>query len=117
MLEKQRYDLIIRELEQNESISVQRLMELTHVSRSTLRRDIDHLESQKMLTRIHGAYKGVMSASRRANSKTVEPPPRRMVSPGFRSFLAARAIRFFSASVFSFLSEIREDGRYRITPP
>lgn len=54
MLEKQRHNLIIRELEQHESVSVQRLMELTHVSRSTLRRDIDHLERLKKLTRIHG---------------------------------------------------------------
>ncbi len=90
MLEKQRYDLIIRELEQNESISVQRLMELTHVSRSTLRRDIDHLESQKMLTRIHGGVIRYLPSSRisdkkektLAEKKRIALAARKLLKPG-----------------------------------
>ncbi|WP_168120078.1 DeoR/GlpR family DNA-binding transcription regulator [Paenibacillus sp. HB172176] len=54
MFANERYAKIAELLERNASITVAELMELFAVSIETVRRDLAHLEKQKVLTRVHG---------------------------------------------------------------
>lgn len=57
MLTEERYLLILKELEKKDVIKVKELMHLLHVSESTIRRDLQELEDQGDLIRIHGGAK------------------------------------------------------------
>lgn len=54
MLKEQRISLILEDLSRNNVISIDDLAEKLSVSRSTIRRDIEDLEKQAVLRRIHG---------------------------------------------------------------
>lgn len=54
MLKTQRWDNIFSTLARDESISVESVMELNNVSRSTARRDLKEMEEAKLLQRVRG---------------------------------------------------------------
>lgn len=54
MITTQRYELIIKYLNDHGSASVNELVGLTASSTATIRRDLTHLEAEGLLTRIHG---------------------------------------------------------------
>lgn len=57
MLTEERKVLILKELEQKHVIKVKELMNLLQVSESIIRRDLQELEDQGDLIRIHGGAK------------------------------------------------------------
>jgi rhamnulokinase len=54
MLRHQRHLAILKELEKNESLSIEELREMIHTSESTLRRDIDYLADTQKVRKIRG---------------------------------------------------------------
>lgn len=54
MLSSERHQFILNLLKEKEHVKVQELVELTNTSESTLRRDLDQLEKQNFLKRVHG---------------------------------------------------------------
>lgn len=54
MLTEERYDLIIKRLQERGVVKLQELVELLDASESTVRRDLVDLEERKLLKRIHG---------------------------------------------------------------
>jgi DeoR family transcriptional regulator, fructose operon transcriptional repressor len=54
LLISERHQLILKLIKEKENIKVQELVELTNTSESTLRRDLDQLEKQNYLKRVHG---------------------------------------------------------------
>ncbi|MDE6699398.1 MAG: DeoR/GlpR family DNA-binding transcription regulator, partial [Acetatifactor sp.] len=54
MLTKQRYDLILKLLEEQKSVTLTELKELLHTSESTVRRDIVALDKAGKLTKVFG---------------------------------------------------------------
>ncbi|MGN7941135.1 DeoR/GlpR family DNA-binding transcription regulator [Virgibacillus sp. 6R] len=54
MLVTERHRLILDLLNEKEHVKIQELVELTNTSESTLRRDLDQLEKQHYLKRVHG---------------------------------------------------------------
>lgn len=54
MLISERHQIILKLLKEKENVMVQELVELTNTSESTLRRDLDQLEKQNYLKRVHG---------------------------------------------------------------
>ncbi len=54
MLISERHQLILNLIKEKENVTVQELVELTNSSESTLRRDLDQLEKQNYLKRVHG---------------------------------------------------------------
>ncbi|RIL51289.1 DeoR/GlpR transcriptional regulator [Mammaliicoccus fleurettii] len=54
MLTTERHQLIIDEINQRETVTLQELINLTHSSTSTIRRDLSQLEQRGLLKRVHG---------------------------------------------------------------
>lgn len=54
MLTEQRYQIILHTLSQEQICKINKLVHLTDASESTIRRDLDELEKQGLLERIHG---------------------------------------------------------------
>lgn len=54
MLISERHKLILDVLKEKEHVKIQELVDLTSTSESTLRRDLDQLEKQNYLKRVHG---------------------------------------------------------------
>ncbi|MFD1020415.1 DeoR/GlpR family DNA-binding transcription regulator [Thalassobacillus hwangdonensis] len=54
MLTPDRHQIILELLNQKNTVKIQELVEATNASESTIRRDLDQLENNRMLTRIHG---------------------------------------------------------------
>ena len=54
MLADQRKQIILDQVNLNHSVTVARLVELLGVSTETVRRDLEDLENNNMLTRVHG---------------------------------------------------------------
>lgn len=54
MLTTERHQLIIDEINQWETVTLQELINLTHSSTSTIRRDLSQLEQRGLLKRVHG---------------------------------------------------------------
>ena len=54
MLITERHQLILKLLKEKENVKIHELVELTNTSESTLRRDLDQLEKQNYLKRVHG---------------------------------------------------------------
>jgi DeoR family transcriptional regulator, fructose operon transcriptional repressor len=54
LLISERHQLILKLLKEKENVKIQELVELTNTSESTLRRDLDQLEKQNYLKRVHG---------------------------------------------------------------
>lgn len=57
MLTDERYQAILATLEENKIIKVQELIQLLDASESTIRRDLQELENQNLLQRVHGGAK------------------------------------------------------------
>ena len=62
MLADQRKQIILDQVNLNHSVTVARLVELLGVSTETVRRDLEDLENNNMLTRVHG---GAVSVKKR----------------------------------------------------
>ena len=58
MLEQQRHRLILDLLEERQFVRLQELVEALNASPATVRRDINKLAEEGLLTRIHGAARG-----------------------------------------------------------
>ena len=54
MLAEERMEEIVRLVQEYGSMTVQKLMEYTGASESTLRRDLNALDKRGMLTKVHG---------------------------------------------------------------
>ena len=54
MLAEQRFEIILRELNENRAASVPRLCQLTGASEATIRRDLNALAKQGHLSKVHG---------------------------------------------------------------
>jgi DeoR family fructose operon transcriptional repressor len=54
MLITERHQLILKLLKEKKNVKIHELVELTNTSESTLRRDLDQLEKQNYLKRVHG---------------------------------------------------------------
>lgn len=54
MLTEERYQHILTHVEENDIVTITELMEPLEASESTIRRDLQHLENQGLLMRIHG---------------------------------------------------------------
>lgn len=54
MFAQQRHQAIVHKLEREKSVKASELMELLGVSFETIRRDLEHLEGEGLLTRVHG---------------------------------------------------------------
>ncbi|GJM72144.1 hypothetical protein HMSSN036_43600 [Paenibacillus macerans] len=66
MLTEERYDLIMKRLQEQGVVKLQELVELLDASESTVRRDLVDLENRNLLKRIHGG-------ATLANQKSWEP--------------------------------------------
>ena len=62
MLADQRKQIILEQIDLNHSVTVAKLVELLSVSTETVRRDLEDLENNNLLTRVHG---GAVSVKRR----------------------------------------------------
>ncbi len=60
---RSRRELILQQLEESEEVSVQGLSRLAGVSEMTIRRDLEALEGQGLLKRVHGGAIGIVSRS------------------------------------------------------
>lgn len=54
MLKSKRKEIILSRLEQNKSVTLDELTSILETSESTVRRDLDELESAGFLKRVHG---------------------------------------------------------------
>ncbi|WP_226580406.1 DeoR/GlpR family DNA-binding transcription regulator [Halobacillus litoralis] len=63
MLTTERHQLIIKTVKNDQTTSLKRLVEVTGASESTIRRDLDQLEQQGLLRRVHGGASLISSAS------------------------------------------------------
>ena len=54
MLKTERKKLILEELNQHHVVSLEKLVSLLETSESTVRRDLDELEAENKLRRVHG---------------------------------------------------------------
>ncbi len=54
MLKTERKQLILEELNQHQVVSLEKLVSLLETSESTVRRDLDELEAENKLRRVHG---------------------------------------------------------------
>lgn len=63
MLTTERHQLIIKTVKNNQTAKIKQLVETTGASESTIRRDLDHLEQQGVLRRVHGGAAFKSSAS------------------------------------------------------
>jgi DeoR/GlpR family transcriptional regulator of sugar metabolism len=54
MLQKERQAAILEMLNQRKSISVKEISELFQITKETVRKDLDYLEGQNLISRIHG---------------------------------------------------------------
>ncbi|MFD2210635.1 DeoR/GlpR family DNA-binding transcription regulator [Virgibacillus halophilus] len=61
MLTEERYNLILHTLKEKETISIQHIISKTGASESTIRRDLNDLEVQGKLKRIHGGARKIES--------------------------------------------------------
>jgi len=68
MHKSQRFSIICDELKSNDYVSLEQLTSMIDVSYSTLRRDIEELEQQNMLKRVHGGIVPIVS------KPSYEPP-------------------------------------------
>ena len=57
MLTDERQQRILSTLEENDIITIAELIEPLEASESTIRRDLQHLENQGLLIRVHGGAK------------------------------------------------------------
>ena len=141
MLADQRKQIILDQVNLNHSVTVARLVELLGVSTETVRRDLEDLENNNMLTRVHG---GAVSVKKRyrfedmdvrgtSNMELKEQIARKAleyvkdgdtiaIDSGSTASLFAMALKahnFDSLSVITYSSEVfsilSECGNYRIT--
>ena len=54
MLAEERFALILEQLNEKRTVTVQQLCEALHTSESTIRRDLTELDRQGRLTKVHG---------------------------------------------------------------
>ena len=54
MLAEERFALILEQLNEQRTVTVQQLCEALHTSESTIRRDLTELDRQGRLTKVHG---------------------------------------------------------------
>nr|WP_263324041.1 DeoR/GlpR family DNA-binding transcription regulator [Neobacillus sp. Marseille-Q6967] len=82
MLEPERHQIILEALKNKNTVKLQELVELTHSSESTIRRDLIQLEQSKFLKRVHGG-------AARLQGKLQEPS---MVEKSSKNLQAKRQI-------------------------
>ncbi|MFE2774244.1 substrate-binding domain-containing protein [Microbacterium resistens] len=80
MLAHGRHDAILRELELRGTLQAARFAERIGVSSMTLRRDLDELERQGLLVRVHGGAVSLAVAAQRDPAQASSRAPRRPVA-------------------------------------
>ena len=78
MLADQRKQIILDQVNLNHSVTVARLVELLGVSTETVRRDLEDLENNNMLTRVHG---GAVSVKKRYRFENMDVYRRKIGKP------------------------------------
>ena len=59
MLKSERKQVILEQLKDHRTVSLDRLVHILKTSESTVRRDLDELESEQKLRRIHGGAENI----------------------------------------------------------
>lgn len=54
MLSEERFEVILKLLEEKNTVTVNELVEKLNTSESTIRRDLNHLDKEKKLKKVHG---------------------------------------------------------------
>lgn len=62
MLMEERLAQIVRAVEKNQSVTVQELMQMLHISESTIRRDLTTLHARGQIVKVHGGAMAVENA-------------------------------------------------------
>jgi DeoR family transcriptional regulator, fructose operon transcriptional repressor len=89
LLETERHQIIIDALKAKNTVKLQELVELTHSSESTIRRDLIQLEQEKYLKRVHGG-------ASRLQGKLQEPS---MIEKSSKNLQAKRQIAQYSGGL------------------
>lgn len=101
MLAQERKNKIIELVTTNKIVKVSELSELFHTTEVTIRRDLDELQSQKKLRRIHGGAIPVTSASRGFSQKELSvrcPEEKKMIARCCINFINDNDALLFDAS-------------------
>lgn len=89
MLKTERKQLILEELNQHHVVSLEKLVSLLETSESTVRRDLDELEAENKLRRVHGgAELPPLLTGRRNHSRKICQKPSRKEVAGSESSLS-----------------------------
>ncbi|MDQ0233508.1 DeoR/GlpR family DNA-binding transcription regulator [Metabacillus malikii] len=91
MLISERHRLIIDLLNEKEHVKIQELVELTNTSESTLRRDLDQLEKENVLKRVHGG--AALLQRKRTEQSVIEKATQNLVEKKKVAKYAAEFIR------------------------
>ena len=98
MAKNSRIEDILRLVNSKGSISIGELAEMTFASRSTIRRDIEKLESQGLIRRYHGGAESVLALNppqivrrhrNRAEKSLIAEKAAALVNPGSTIFIDA----------------------------
>ena len=94
MLAEERFALILEQLNEQRTVTVQQLCEALHTSESTIRRDLTELDRQGRLTKVHGG--ATLPDSRfLADEPTMEA--KRSIAPAAAALIAAEDFVFIDA--------------------
>lgn len=82
MLKTERKQLILEELNQHHVVSLEKLVSLLETSESTVRRDLDELEAENKLRRVHGGAElpHSLQEEETIQEKSVQKPSRKEVA-------------------------------------
>lgn len=82
MLKTERKQLILEELNQHHVVSLEKLVSLLETSESTVRRDLDELEAENKLRRVHGGAElpHSLQEEETIQEKSVKKPSRKEVA-------------------------------------
>ena len=113
MLAEERFALILEQLNEKRTVTVQQLCEALHTSESTIRRDLTELDRQGRLTKVHGG--ATLPDSRfLADEPTMEAKETLTVAE--KRSIAAAAAALITAEDFVFIdagTTTKGNGRLR----
>lgn len=100
MLMEQRFEEILKIVEDRKSVTVQELMELLNASESTIRRDLTTLHSNERLIKVHG---GALALGSQYNTKDEDIADRQQLNLSEKNQIAKYAASLIKSSDFVYL--------------
>lgn len=100
MLSEERHKIILDELNTKHSVTVQELMEILSSSESTIRRDLVELDSQGLLTKVHG---GAVSKESKVNTRDFSVFARKEINVDEKEYIAEYAASLIEDNDFVYL--------------